>query len=234
MDDKAFVIERWTVPVPEAPDGLAMIGWDGGRGTFLQHYFDTRGVARVYEMSFADGVWKLERTKPDFSPFEFSQRYTGTVSRDGKRIDGAWEIANDHKTWQKDFDLDLHARRLVAAWPAGWSGRRPVCDDGRMRRLGVVLLSVALASSCSGGADSTGGGGAGGRHDRDRGRDGRLQRNDGNRGRGGNGGRIRWNGRRGRWYGRCLPGGRGGSTGGGGAAAARQRAAARPRAIASA
>ena len=43
MDDKAFVIERWTVPVPEAPDGDAVIGWDAGRGTFLQHYFDTRG-----------------------------------------------------------------------------------------------------------------------------------------------------------------------------------------------
>ena len=105
MDDKAFVIERWTVPVPEAPDGVAVIGWDGARRSFLQHYFDTRGVARVYEMSFADGVWKLERTKPDFSPFEFSQRYTGTVSSDGKRIEGTWEIANDHKTWQKDFDL---------------------------------------------------------------------------------------------------------------------------------
>ncbi len=105
MDDKAFVIERWTVPVPEAPDGVAVIGWDAGRGTFLQHYFDTRGVARVYDMSFADGVWKLERTKPDFSPFEFSQRYTGTLSSDGNRIEGTWEIANDHKTWAKDFDL---------------------------------------------------------------------------------------------------------------------------------
>ena len=51
MGDKAFVLERWTIPIPEAPDGLALIGWDEGRGTFLQHYFDERGVARVYEMS---------------------------------------------------------------------------------------------------------------------------------------------------------------------------------------
>src|SRR5215211_5556796 len=51
IGDRAFVLERWTVPVPEAPDGLAMIGWDQGRDTFLQHYFDERGVARVYEMS---------------------------------------------------------------------------------------------------------------------------------------------------------------------------------------
>jgi hypothetical protein len=105
MGDKAFVLERWTVPIPEAPDGLAVIGWDEGRGTFLQHYFDERGVARVYTMSFADGVWKLERTRPDFSPFGFSQRFTGTITRDAKRIEGTWEIAHDHKTWEKDFDL---------------------------------------------------------------------------------------------------------------------------------
>lgn len=105
MGDKAFVLERWTVPLPEAPDGLAVIGWDEGRGTFLQHYFDTRGVARVYEMSFDDRVWKLERTKDDFSPFDFSQRFSGTVSHDGRRIDGTWEIAHDHTTWEKDFDL---------------------------------------------------------------------------------------------------------------------------------
>ena len=105
MGDQAFVLERWTVPVPEAPDGLAVIRWDEGRGGFLQHYFDQRGVARVYEMSFADRVWKLQRTKPDFSPFEFSQRFTGTFTDDGKRIEGTWEIAHDHKTWEKDFDL---------------------------------------------------------------------------------------------------------------------------------
>jgi hypothetical protein len=105
MGDKAFVIQRSTVPIPEAPDGLALIGWDDGRGTFLQHYFDDRGVARIYEMSLDNGVWRLERTKPDFSPFEFSQRFTGTFADGGNRIDGTWEIANDHKTWEKDFDF---------------------------------------------------------------------------------------------------------------------------------
>jgi hypothetical protein len=105
MGDKAFLIQRWSIPIPEAPQGLAVIGWDKGRDTFLQHYFDDRGVARVYEMSFESGVWKIERTKEDFSPFEFSQRFTGTLTEDGKRIDGMWEMARDHKTWKKDFDL---------------------------------------------------------------------------------------------------------------------------------
>ena len=104
MGDKAFLLERWTVPIPEAPDGLALIGWDDGRGMFLQHYFDERGVARVYEMGFDGRVWTLERTKPDFSAFNFSQRFTGTLSGDDKRIDSTFEIAHDHETWEKDFD----------------------------------------------------------------------------------------------------------------------------------
>ena len=102
---QAFVLERWTVPIPEAPDGLAVIRWDEGSGTFLQHFFDERGVARVYEMTLGDGVWTLERTKPDFSDFTFSQRFSGMFTHDGKRIDGTFEIAHDHVTWEKDFDV---------------------------------------------------------------------------------------------------------------------------------
>jgi hypothetical protein len=105
MGDKAFVLQRWSVPIPEAPKGLAILGWDEGRQTFLQHYFDDRGVARVYEMAFDGGVWRLERTRLDFAPFAFSQRFVGTLSADGSRIDGTWEIAEDHHSWKHDFDL---------------------------------------------------------------------------------------------------------------------------------
>ena len=106
MPGELFLIERWQVPVPEAPDGIAIIGWDEGRGTLLQHYFDSRGVARVYEMSFEDGIWTLERTKPDFSEFEFGQRYSGKFSDDGKTIEGTWEIAHDKANFEKDFDMN--------------------------------------------------------------------------------------------------------------------------------
>jgi hypothetical protein len=103
---KAFLIERWEVPVPEAPDGIAIIGADPeSAGNYLQHYFDSRGVARVYKMSFEDGVWKLWRDEPDFSPLDFSQRFIGTVSDDGKTIAGSWEICHDGTTWEHDFDL---------------------------------------------------------------------------------------------------------------------------------
>ena len=104
MPGERFLLERWEVPHPEAPDGLAIFGLDPDGGGFLQHYFDSRGVARVYKMSLADGVWKLWRDSPDFSPLDFSQRYTGTFSDDGRTIAGEWEICHDGSTWH-DFDL---------------------------------------------------------------------------------------------------------------------------------
>jgi hypothetical protein len=100
MPGRRFLIQRWEVPVPEAPDGLAVIGADPeNEGAFLQHYFDSRGVARVYRMTLRDGVWKLWRDGPDFA-----QRYTGTFGDDGRTISGAWEIRQDDD-WQHDFDL---------------------------------------------------------------------------------------------------------------------------------
>src|SRR5262245_34647354 len=101
-----FLVERWDIPIPEAPDGIAVIGADPGRaGNYLQHYFDSRGVARVYKMSFDDRVWRLWRDEPDFSPLDFAQRFTGTFSEDGETIIGRWEICHDGSTWEHDFDL---------------------------------------------------------------------------------------------------------------------------------
>lgn len=106
MPGEQFLVQRWTIPIPEAPDGIAIIGPDPKRdGQYLQHYFDQRGVARIYKMSFADGVWQLWRDEADFSPLDFSQRYTGTLSDDGTTITGAWEICHDGTTWEHDFSL---------------------------------------------------------------------------------------------------------------------------------
>jgi hypothetical protein len=105
MPGHRFLVQRWRAPDP-APDGIAVIGFDAARGTLLQHYFDSRGVARVYEMSFADGIWTLSRTKPDFPPLDFSQRYVGRFSEDRRTITGSWEICHDGSTWEHDFELD--------------------------------------------------------------------------------------------------------------------------------
>jgi hypothetical protein len=106
MTGGTFLLQRWEVPVDEAPDGLAIIGPDPERGGgYLQHYFDSRGVARVYAMSFLDAVWTLSRTEADLSPLDFAQRFTGTIGDDGRTIRATWEICHDGSTWEHDFDL---------------------------------------------------------------------------------------------------------------------------------
>ena len=95
-----FLVQRWTVDIPEAPDGIAILGEDAAGGGLVQHYYDSRGIARVYGMSLDDGVWRLWRDGSDFS-----QRFTGRFSDDGTTISGAWEIAPDGSRWEHDFDL---------------------------------------------------------------------------------------------------------------------------------
>jgi hypothetical protein len=100
LEGRRFLVQRWSVDIPEAPDGIAIIGEDPAGGGLLQHYFDSRGIARVYGMSLEGGVWRLWRDGEDFS-----QRFAGTLSEDGSTISGAWEIAHDGSTWEHDLDL---------------------------------------------------------------------------------------------------------------------------------
>lgn len=105
MQGKRFLVERWEVPHPDAPDGIAIIGFDEPKGRYLQHYFDSRGVARIYQMTFQNGEWNLWRETPDFSPLDFKQRFTGSFGSDGGTITGLWEICDDGSTWEQDFEL---------------------------------------------------------------------------------------------------------------------------------
>jgi hypothetical protein len=100
-----FVIQRWQVPHPAAPDGIAIITADPARGGFLQHYFDSRGVVRLYEMTFVDGVWTLERTEADFSPLDFAQRWEADLTADGNAIRGRWLDRSGDGEWSDDFTL---------------------------------------------------------------------------------------------------------------------------------
>jgi hypothetical protein len=101
LEGRTFLIQRWRVDVPEAPDGVAIIGVGAEPERFRQHYFDSRGVHRIYEMTLSAGVWTLWRDAPD----PFPQRYSGTFADDGRTVIGRWEKAEDGSTWTTDFDL---------------------------------------------------------------------------------------------------------------------------------
>jgi hypothetical protein len=103
--DRKFLVERSEIPDHNAPDGLSLVAFNPDTGAYTQHYFDSRGVVRLYAMTFETGKWTLSRTAADFTPLDFSQRFTGNVSPDGNTIKGTWEITNDQGEWKKDFDL---------------------------------------------------------------------------------------------------------------------------------
>lgn len=104
--DGQFLMQRSGVPEMEGPpDTTAIIGVDLAGEAYTQHYFDSRGVARLYAMTLADGVWELRRTSPDFTPLDFAQRFIGEFSDDGTTIEGRWETSKDGSTWELDFGL---------------------------------------------------------------------------------------------------------------------------------
>jgi hypothetical protein len=102
LEGETFLIVRSRVDHPDFPDAIQIVG---GTDDLRSHYFDSRGVARIYETSLAGGVWKMWRDTPDFSPLDFSQRFAGTLSDDGDMIDGLWEISHDGATWENDLRI---------------------------------------------------------------------------------------------------------------------------------
>jgi len=100
LEGRFYLIQRFVVDDPDAPSGIAIIGLGADPDAFEQHYYDSRGVARLYQMSLDGGVWKLWREAPGFW-----QRYTGVISDDGNKITGAWEGSPDGRVWKHDFGL---------------------------------------------------------------------------------------------------------------------------------
>jgi hypothetical protein len=105
-DTGGFLVRYDEVEHPDFPNGVTLIGVDASPDTafdtFTYHYFDSRGVERVYQMSLHDGVWKIWRDALDFS-----QRFTGTFSADGNTITFRLEKSSDGVHWEHDFDLTL-------------------------------------------------------------------------------------------------------------------------------
>ena len=108
-----FLRQRTEFREPGPPECVAIIEAHMGNDMYTQHYFDDRGVARLYSMTLNEGIWQLHRDTPDFTPLEFRQRFTGRFTPDGNRIDGEWEICHDSDAWEHDFEIDLPEDRLV-------------------------------------------------------------------------------------------------------------------------
>jgi hypothetical protein len=101
LEGRRFVIWRSQYEHPKIPDAITIIGVTDGQ--LSMHYFDQRGVYRVYAASPDQGMWRYWR---DASAPDFSQRFTGTFSDDGNTITGRGELSKDGTTWEADLALD--------------------------------------------------------------------------------------------------------------------------------
>ena len=98
LDGRRFLILRWRYDHPEIPDAIAIIGVTDGQ--LSMHYFDHRGVYRVYSVSLEEDQWRFWRDAPGFS-----QRFTGVLSDDGDAITGQGQLSLDKSGWKDDLAI---------------------------------------------------------------------------------------------------------------------------------
>lgn len=56
MLDGQYLAQHTEISVPEAPDSLAIVAVGPEQGRYTQHCYDSRGVTRLYSMTFTSGV----------------------------------------------------------------------------------------------------------------------------------------------------------------------------------
>jgi len=101
-----YLLQRSNTPQPDIPDSFVVMARGAEDGGYVQHYFDSRGVVRIYRMELHGRRWTLLRSEADFSPLAFWQRFRAEFSADGGLIEGQWETSHDSGAhWDVDFGL---------------------------------------------------------------------------------------------------------------------------------
>jgi hypothetical protein len=100
--EESFILWHWQGK-DEVPKSTSIIGRNENKSgnMYTMLYHDIRGVSRVMDMSFENGIWKHVRLDSDFS-----QRFEGIVSEDGNVIKGKGEASEDGGViWKHDFSI---------------------------------------------------------------------------------------------------------------------------------
>ena len=112
----AFLVLRSTGEPAEMPDSLSVIGGAPEGEPQPMHYFDGRGVKRLFMTAVEGSTWKIWRAPgedwngPDGPGF--NQRFIGEMSGDRATIDGRWErgMGDAGDQWELDFPFDYTRR----------------------------------------------------------------------------------------------------------------------------
>ena len=92
--DGAFVLQRWTYDHPDFPDAMALLSND------RYHYFDVRGITRVFDFEVDEAGWSMIRLDEDFSQ-RSTARFHGPDA-----VESTGEVSHDNGvTWQPDCTM---------------------------------------------------------------------------------------------------------------------------------
>lgn len=115
LEGERFLIHRAHSDHPDFPDSISIIGLTAmdrvetvqdfaptpdGNSSLRMHYYDSRGVFRVYDVSIDETSWRIWRNAPGFS-----QRFMGVVADGGDTIAGRWQLSRDDVQWNDDLEI---------------------------------------------------------------------------------------------------------------------------------
>jgi hypothetical protein len=104
LTGRTFLIWRTETPPGTIPPAIAVIGGGDVSGVWQMHYFDSRGVSRIYQASMDDGVFRFWRDHPGFS-----QRATGVFEDEGRVLRLRTELDQDG-TFRPDLEVTYRRR----------------------------------------------------------------------------------------------------------------------------
>jgi len=106
-----FIVFRSAGEPAEVPDNISIIGGAPDGEPQPMHYFDDRGVERLYLTTIQGSTWTIWRAPGEdwHGPHGpgFNQRFIGEISADGSTIVARWErgMGNAGDRWEMDFPI---------------------------------------------------------------------------------------------------------------------------------
>lgn len=108
LDGEQFLISRSSYDHPDMPDALSIIGDTDG---LRMHYFDTRGVHRLFAVTITGEGWQIEMGRdPSASAYAtsdgpFAQRMTYRFEDGDQTMSAKAQLSFDDVSWQDDLEI---------------------------------------------------------------------------------------------------------------------------------